>query len=813
MRWYRQATPYWFQLSLLAVSYFIAAKFSLLLSIPPGNATAVWPPSGIASAALLLCGMRLWPGVWLGATLGNLFNTGASVGTAALIGTGNTFETLILVFLIRRYIDLQYRFQSAKDVFKFAAFAALSSMMAATIGTASLAWGAYLGKAGFSANWWTWWLGDSTGIAIIVPLILSWAEPLQFESRPRKKYETWLFFGLLLAVGVVIFEDWAQRDIRRVLLYLIIPFIAWAGYRLSQRAMTTSILLICGLAIWDTVDGSRVFSVAQSDISLILLQTFMSTVALMGLVLCAVTGQRERVTRALEQSHNDLELRVNQRTLELRGANQALQADVTERKRVEGALRESTERLALAVKTSDIGLWDRDLCTNQFYFSPESKRQIGYTDEEISNRFDEWESRVHPDDLPAVLARVQAYMETPSETGFESEYRLRHKNGSYRWIYARAQLFSDASGQPARMLGCHVDITERKRAEAALRESEEQYRRIVELSPDAVTIHQDERCVFANSAGARILGAEEPSQLIGRSILDFIPPDVHEQVKAHWKQLFEDRESVAPVELKMLKPDGSIQYLEEHAARIVWGGRPAALVVARNVTERKHTDEALRDHVKRMQGLSRRLTEVEETERRRITRELHDRIGQSLSALSLSLNIIRSQLSGDSVRARLDAAQKLLETTTAHVRNVMADLHPPALEDYGLLAALRTHAESLRTSGKINVAVSGEDLVPRLAPVAEMALFRIAQSALANAARHAHARRIKVTLAAIRERVTLTISDDGTGFDIGRVGAAPASWGLTIMRERAEAIGARLRIDSEPGRGTRVVVEADRESA
>ena len=167
MRWYRQATPYWFQLSLLAVSYFIAAKFSLLLSIPPGNATAVWPPSGIASAALLLCGMRLWPGVWLGATLGNLFNTGASVGTAALIGTGNTFETLILVFLIRRYIDLQYRFQSDKDVFKFAAFAALSSMMAATIGTASLAWGAYLGKAGFSANWWTWWLGDSTGIAII----------------------------------------------------------------------------------------------------------------------------------------------------------------------------------------------------------------------------------------------------------------------------------------------------------------------------------------------------------------------------------------------------------------------------------------------------------------------------------------------------------------------------------------------------------------------------------------------------------------------------------------------------------------------
>ena len=141
----------------------------------------------------------------------------------------------------------------------------------------------------------------------------------------------------------------------------------------------------------------------------------------------------------------------------------------------------------------------------------------------------------------------------------------------------------------------------------------------------------------------------------------------------------------------------------------------------------------------------------------------------------------------------------------------MAELHPPALDDYGLLAALRTYAEFFSAGAGIRIAVNGEDLVRRQSPIVEMAMFRVAQEALANAAKHARAQRIEVTLASTPDKVT--ISDDGTGFDTRRADTAGVSWGLTIIPERAEAIGARLRIESEPGRGTRVVVEVAPETA
>ena len=154
---------------------------------------------------------------------------------------------------------------------------------------------------------------------------------------------------------------------------------------------------------------------------------------------------------------NQLAALVAERTREL-------EQELAERKRAEEALRDSEARLRLSVAASNIGLWDWDLVTKKVYLSPEWKSQIGYTEDEIPNHFEEWQSRIHPDDLASTQTRLQCFMAEPA-TKYSIEFRLRHKDGSYRWIHTQAQIFRDTAGKPARMIGCHIDITDQKKLE------------------------------------------------------------------------------------------------------------------------------------------------------------------------------------------------------------------------------------------------------------------------------------------------------------------------------------------------------------
>lgn len=209
-----------------------------------------------------------------------------------------------------------------------------------------------------------------------------------------------------------------------------------------------------------------------------------------------------------------------------------------------------------------------------------------------------------------------------------------------------------------------------------------------------------------------------------------------------------------------------------------------------------------------LRELSRKLMEVEENERRSINRELHDRVGQNLSALQLNLGALRNELAAGAApatAARLEDARALLETTSKQVRDVMAELRPAALDDYGLLAALRHHAAAVAVRLGISITVEGKDPAPRPPLAVETALFRIVQEALNNVAKHARARNVKVTLETVHREVVLTVADDGAGFAASLAPGTP-SYGIATMRERAEAIDARLRIHSAPGRGTRVEV-------
>lgn len=225
--------------------------------------------------------------------------------------------------------------------------------------------------------------------------------------------------------------------------------------------------------------------------------------------------------------------------------------------------------------------------------------------------------------------------------------------------------------------------------------------------------------------------------------------------------------------------------------------------------------ETVRQQREQLRTLAVRLAEAEETERQRLARELHDQVGRNLTALSINLSLVQTQMSeetADLVRFHLDDSLALIGQTVECIRSVMADLRPPVLDNHGVVAALRWYGSQIASRTGITVTVRGEEPAPRLDPLVETALFRIAQEALTNVVKHAQATQGTITLEIDDGTVRLIVADNGIGFDPAHL-AVPeehGGWGLLSMTERARAVGGNCRIESHPGRGTRVVVEVPR---
>ena len=225
--------------------------------------------------------------------------------------------------------------------------------------------------------------------------------------------------------------------------------------------------------------------------------------------------------------------------------------------------------------------------------------------------------------------------------------------------------------------------------------------------------------------------------------------------------------------------------------------------------------EAVEEQRGRLRALTVRLAEAEDSERRRLARELHDQVGQNLTALGINLNILRTQMPEgmvDSVSSRLDDSLALVEQTAERIRDVMSNLRPPLLDEYGLVAALHWYGSQFAARTGVAVGVEGEEPAPRLATPVENALFRIVQEALTNVVKHAQATRVTVAVEAEDGTVRLVVADDGVGFSPGALVRPDGhrGWGLLTMAERAEAMGGRCRIESSPDQGTRIIAEVER---
>jgi PAS domain S-box-containing protein len=368
----------------------------------------------------------------------------------------------------------------------------------------------------------------------------------------------------------------------------------------------------------------------------------------------------------------------------------------------------------------------------------------------------------------------------------------------------------DDSGGIVGIAGVAIDVTAQRDAEQALRESEERYRSLFKANPVPMWAYDVDTGAFrfVNNAAVDLYGytREEFGSLTPD---DLRPSGEVPRMHALLQSMQPDRQYFS--RWLHRKKNGEVIEVEAYDHMTTIGGNRVIVAAIVDVTERNRVQEQRDRYHARLQEVSRRLVTLQEAERRSLAVELHDRVGQSLSALGIQLALLESTLGPAPAKAReiLRETQAILLETGDAVRGVIAELRPEALQEFGLGAALRTLSETTRRRFGFRLEVSAPEEDLRLPPPVEAALYRICQEAIANAARHAGAKRVAIIIRARARGAGLCIADDGRGFDPAalRGQVRPAHWGLLMMRERADSVGATLRVRSAPGEGTAIHVK------
>ena len=278
----------------LVAVYFLAGKLGLKLAYVNASTSAVWPCTGIAIAALLILGYRVWPAIFAGAFLVNV-TTAGTIATSLTLAAGNTFEAVTATYLITRYADGRNVLLRSLNIFKFALFAAFSSAICATIGATTIAVAGLALWPAYSAIWSTWWLGDSVGALVVTPLILLWVENPRLNWTHKQIVELVFLGAGLFAVSWAIFGNGLHFVVRNYPFeYLCFPFLIWAAFRFGRRKAATAIAAVAVIATWGTVHGYGPFVGSSQNTSLLLLQSFMAITALTALVLAAESTEHRR---------------------------------------------------------------------------------------------------------------------------------------------------------------------------------------------------------------------------------------------------------------------------------------------------------------------------------------------------------------------------------------------------------------------------------------------------------------------------------------------------------------------------------------
>jgi PAS domain S-box-containing protein len=473
--------------------------------------------------------------------------------------------------------------------------------------------------------------------------------------------------------------------------------------------------------------------------------------------------------------------------------------DITERKRSEEALHKSEERFRLAAQAAKMYAYEWDVLTDKIVRSEEYVNVLGYSSQEKQLTRQQLLTTIHPDDRALFIGSVDQL--TPQNSTSQISYRVLQPDGSPVWLEKSAKAFFDEQGKLLRMIGMVANITERKRAEQAQRESEDKLRLLLDSTGEAIYgIDLEHRCTFCNLACLRILGYERIDEVLGKNMHalmhhthgdgTFFPVEecrVHRVIRTgkgdHGEEevLWSNNGTGFPAEYW--------SYPQLRGEEVV-----GAVVAFVDITERKLAQSALA-------SVRRRLIEAQDQERIRISRELHDDIGQRIALLGIGLQQL--QEGPLESRGRIAELQKQTAEIAADIQSLSHELHSSQLQYLGIAAAMRGFCEEFGKQQKVEIDFRTDDLPSALPPDISLCLFRVLQEALHNSAKHSGVRHFEVRLWGTSGEIHLTVSDSGVGFD-REAAKASRGIGLISMEERLKLLNGTFSIESQPQRGTTI---------
>ena len=488
----------------------------------------------------------------------------------------------------------------------------------------------------------------------------------------------------------------------------------------------------------------------------------------------------------------------------------AMVEDITERKRAEQELSQSNERLHLTMEAGGVGGWEWEIKSGKNTWFGQKHAQLGTNPEEHPASVEGFWERVYPEDRGRLRSVVEKAMQSHQE--FNVEFRVIWPDGKVHWLQSQARFFYGADGAPERMLGTSVDITERKRSDETLRESEEKFRSVFRNAGVGMVIVSPEgRFLAANGTFCNYLGYTE-EELREKTVQTVTYAEDWPLFAEKLRQVLTEGRAFQRFEKRCLHKSGRIVYTESSASLIRnREGDPQYFVGdVVDITKRKEAEEVL-------SGISRKLIEAQEQERQRIARELHDDIGQRLALVAVGFDQIRQHAPGlpPDVLKRMRELQEQTMDLSSEVQAMSHALHAPKLELLGLVAAMRSMCHEFGEHQRMEISFRVNNLPNPLPSETSLCLSRVLQEALQNAAKHSGVKNVDVQLRGTTEEVQLTVSDLGKGFELNAA-LKGRGLGLTSMQERVRVLNGTLMIQSKPMGGTtihvRVPVRSERAS-